>query len=336
MIREYLKLARSFNAVLTGVSPVMGAISMQESDLFFLFILFIIGFFGHSYGFVLNDILDYKIDKDSEEISDRPLISGTISIRNAWLSAIFSLLIPFIIALYISYTSNNYFSIIILILSALFITIYDLISKKIPFMDIFVSIAIFLFILYGVSTQVTSLTQIPLIAWLVCILGSIQVLYMQIVAGGLKDIENDYNKGARTGAIKLGVRVKNSILYVSKRFKIVAFGIQTINIILIFLPFMLIREFQGITIISYFQWFVLIFIAILMFYLSFQLLHMGTFVRKKARKLIGSHYMIHFALVPILLMSFNPWFGLLVFFPGLGFILSNIVLHKTLLQPKTM
>ena len=37
MIREYLKLARSFNAVLTGVSPVMGAVAMQEYDLFTVF-----------------------------------------------------------------------------------------------------------------------------------------------------------------------------------------------------------------------------------------------------------------------------------------------------------
>ena len=336
MIREYLKLARSFNAVLTGVSPVMGAVSMQESNLFFLFILFIIGFFGHSYGFVLNDILDYNIDKDSTEIRDRPLISGTISIKNAWVFAIISLLIPFIIALYISFTTNNYFSIIILLFSAVFITIYDLISKKIPFMDIFVSIAIFLFILYGVSTQVTSFSEIPVISWLVCILGAMQVLYMQIVAGGLKDIENDYEKGAKTGAIKLGVRVKNSILYVSKKFKIVAFGIQTINIILVFIPFVFISKFYTYTLLTYFQWIILLFISILMFYLSHQLLYMGTFVRKKARKLIGSHYMIHFALVPIMLMTFNPWIGLLIFFPGLGFILSNIILHKTVLQPKTM
>jgi 4-hydroxybenzoate polyprenyltransferase len=336
MIREFLKLARSFNAVLTGVSPVMGAIVMQEYNLLFLFILFIIGFFGHSFGFILNDILDFKIDKHSSEISDRPLISGSISLKSAWIYAIISLIIPFIIALYISYSENNYFSIIILIFSAVFIIIYDLTSKKLPFMDIFVSLAIFLFILYGVSTQVTSFSEIPLIAWLVCILGAIQVLYMQIIAGGLKDIENDYKKGAKTGAIKLGVRVNNNLLYVSTLFKIVAFGIQIINIILVFLPFFYLAQFQTYTTLTYFQWFILVLISLLMLYLSYRLLHMGTFVRKNARKLIGSHYMIHFCLVPIMLMTFNLWIGLLVFFPGLGFILSNIVLHGTLLQPKTM
>ena len=73
-----------------------------------------------------------------------------------------------------------------------------------------------------------------------------------------------------------------------------------------------------------------------MFILSYKLLSMKKFERMKARKFIGSHYMINFALVPIMLMSLNPWAGLLCFFPGLGFILSNIILHGTVLQAKTM
>jgi hypothetical protein len=63
---------------------------------------------------------------------------------------------------------------------------------------------------------------------------------------------------------------------------------------------------------------------------------MKIFERKIARRFIGSHYMTNFALAPILLMSLNPWAGILVFFPALGFILSNIILHGTILQPKTM
>ena len=73
-----------------------------------------------------------------------------------------------------------------------------------------------------------------------------------------------------------------------------------------------------------------------MFVLSYKLLSMKRFDRVKARKLIGSHYMINFAIVPIMLMSLNPFAGLLMFIPGVGFILSNIILHKTILQPVTM
>ena len=336
MIREYLKLARSFNAVLTGISPVMGAIAMQQYNILILLILFLIGFFGHTFGFVFNDIIDYKIDKTSKEISDRPLISGTISLKNAWIFALFCILLAFFIAAGLSYISSNYFPLIILAASASFIILYDLISKKLPFMDILVALGIFFFILYGASTQVQQLSDITLLAWFVCILGSIQVLFMQIVAGGLKDIENDYQSGANTAAVKLGVRVKNKRLHSSKSFQLLAFTIQIIDIILIFTPFFIIDIFTESLFLAMFQLLTLAVISGMMLFLSHQLMNMGTFNRKKARTFIGSHYMINFALVPILLMTLNPWAGILVFFPALGFILSNIILHGTLLQPKTM
>jgi len=336
MIREYLKLNRSFNAVLTGISPVMGAIAMEEFNIVNLLLLFIVGFFGHSYGFVLNDILDYKIDKSSKEISDRPLISGTISLRNAWIFTIISLLIPFIIALYIAINQQLFYPILILVFSALSITIYDLISKKLPFMDIFVAFGIFFFILYGASIKAPQFSDITTLAWMVCILGSIQVLFMQVIAGGLKDIENDYNEGAKTGAIRLGVRVTEGILHVSRSFKSIAYGIQIIDILLIFFSFYYIERIRPTLLLLIVQSILIAIISFLMLFLSHRLLNMKEFDRKKARTYIGSHYMINFGLVPIMLISLTPWAIILMFFPGIGFILSNIILHGTVLQPKTM
>lgn len=342
MIREYLKLARSFNAVLTGISPVMGAISMGQYNILILFVLFLIGFFGHSFGFVFNDLIDYSIDKSSSEISDRPLISGTISTKYAWLFAIFCIGFAFVIAgivavnpyQWFGVVSNNFLPLMILAVSACFIILYDLISKKFPMMDILVALGIFFFVLYGASTQVYGLDKISPIAWFVCVLGGLQVLFMQIVAGGLKDIANDFDKGARTTAIRLGVRIKNGVLHVSAPFKVIAYGLQAINVTLIVIP--LIFLFPGDPMLKGVQWMLLLLVTSMMFYLSHALLSMKKFERQKARKLIGSHYMINFALVPILLMSLNPWTSMLIFFPGLGFVLSNLVLHGTVLQPKTM
>ncbi|MDH7507248.1 MAG: UbiA family prenyltransferase [Candidatus Thermoplasmatota archaeon] len=334
--REYLKLARSFNAVLTGVSPVLGAIAMGHFNLLELFLLFLVGFLGHSFGFIFNDIIDFKIDKTSKEISDRPLLSGTITIKKAWIFAIITIILAFLIALIICYIHQNYFPLIILLISAFFIILYDLTSKKICGMDIFVSLGVFFLILYGASTTVNSLNQISKLAWIVCILGSIQVLYMQLIAGGLKDIENDYNRGVKSIAIKLGVRITNGSLKISSKFKVLAYGIQLIDLIVVFLPFFIIWNINELTILQYLQWIIIVLIGIIMFYLSYKLMSMSQFDRMKARKLIGSHYMINFMIVPVMLMCLNPWTGILVFFPGLGFILSNIILHGTLLQPKTM
>jgi len=336
MIREYLKLARSFNAVLTGVSPVMGAIAVGQENILTLFMLFLIGFFGHTFGFVFNDIRDYKIDKSSKEISDRPLISGTISIKKAWIFAFVSMIIAFVIAMYIALDSQNLLPIGFLAISAFFIVLYDLISKKLLFMDFFVALGIFFLILYGASATVDSIYKVTSLAWIVCILGSIQVLFMQIIAGGMKDIGNDFEKGAKTLAIKMGVRIIDGELKISATFKAVAYLIQLADLIVVFLPFFIIWNISTYSALEYFQWTVLTLIGILMFVLSHRLLTMKSFERVKARRLIGSHYMINFGIVPIMLMKLNPWAGLLVFFPALGFVLSNIALHGTILQPKTM
>ena len=339
MIREYLKLARSFNAVLTGISPVMGAIAMEQYDILSLFLLFLVGFLGHTFGFVFNDIVDYKIDKYSKEISDRPLISGTISVKKAWVFAIASMIAAFIIAIYIAFTTHSFFPIVVLVISSFFIILYDLTSKKFPFTDILVAFGIFFLILYGAyygENPVKNISDITELAWIVCVLGSIQVLFMQIVAGGMKDIENDFMKGAKTLAVQMGVRIVNGNLKVSSSFKTLAYSIQLTDIIIVFLPFFIIQNFSKSPILQYFQWLILGVIAILMFFLSHKLLSMKRFERFRARKLIGSHYVTNFALVPIMLMSLNPWSGLLVFFPAVGYILSNIIVHGTILQPKTM
>ncbi len=334
--REYLKLARSFNAILTGVSPVLGAIAMEHFNLVDLFLLFLVGFLGHTFGFVFNDIIDYKIDKTSKEISDRPLISGTISVKKAWIFASITLILAFLIAFYIGYKNHNYFSIIFLIISAAFITFYDLISKKLSGMDIFVALGVFFLILYGTTISINSLYEVRQLAWIVCVLGSIQVLFMQLIAGGLKDIENDYYRGVKTIAIKIGVRFIDGTLKISLRFKALAYGIQLIDLIVVFLPFFIIWKINELSVLQYIQFIGIAFIGIIMFFLSYKILSMKRFERMKLRKFMGSHYMINFMIVPIMLMSVNPWTGILVFLPGLGYILSNIFLHGSFLQPKTM
>ena len=152
MIKEYLKLSRSFNAGLTAIAPVLGAIANGESNLYCLILFFLVGFFGHCYGFALNDIVDYKIDRLSSELKDRPLVSGKISLRNAWIFTIAMLFISLIFAIYIAFLYSNFIPLIVLFFSAISITIYDLISKKYPAMDIFVAGGIFFLIIYGSLT----------------------------------------------------------------------------------------------------------------------------------------------------------------------------------------
>ena len=203
-------------------------------------------------------------------------------------------------------------------------------------MDIILSASIFFLVLYGASTVAVDIFEVTKLAWIVCILGSIQVYFMNTIAAGMKDIENDYKQGARTLAIKMGVRITDGELKVPVAFKSLAYGVQLVDILVVFIPFFIVWDVTELSILQYVQWGVIIIIGIIMFVISGKLLNMKYFDREKARGYIGSHYMINFTIVPIMLMTLNPWAGIIMFFPGLGFILSNVILHGTITQPKTM
>jgi len=329
-VQEYLKLSRSFNAGLTGVAPVMGAVSMGEERLFVLILLFLVGFFGHVYGFVLNDIIDLKIDKKAQELTDRPLVSGTITLRAAWLFTASSLVISLILGVLLAMRYYSFLPALpLLLLSALSITIYDIISKKWPAMDIFVGAGVLLLIIYGAISVDAKLTDL---AWIVVALGTLQVFFMQFIAGGLKDAENDSRMQAKTLAVALGVRVEQGRVSIPLAFKSLAHSLQAIDIALLFVPLLFIFDTNDV-------WLHMVILGVLscaMVAVSVQLLHMKTFDRNRVRTFIGLHYFINFSLVPIMLTAINPLIGLLALVPFGAFLLSNISLHGTLLQPQTM
>lgn len=328
-LREYLKLSRSFNAGLTAIAPVMGAIAMHEVRLLPLALLFLAGFFGHVYGFVLNDIVDLRIDRSSAEISDRPLVSGTVSLREAWTFALLSMAASFAIAGVLAWGWYSWPPLVFLALSALSITIYDLISKRYPGMDVFVGAGVLLLIVYGAASVGWPLSRL---AWLVVGLGTLQVLFMQFVAGGLKDVENDYRSDANTLAVAMGVRVERGRITIPPSFQALAYGIQAADLVLLFTPLLFIFGWRD----SLPQLALLVPLSLAMLVVSMRLLGMEQFDRERARRFIGMHYFINFSLVPIMLTAINPWIGLLVLVPFAAFVLSNLTLHGTLLRPKTM
>ncbi|MCX6663264.1 MAG: UbiA family prenyltransferase, partial [Euryarchaeota archaeon] len=156
MIRDYIEITRLFNMGLTGVAPVLGALAMWNVDTLTplkLVILFIIGGLAHSYGFVINDFIDIKIDKLSKDLIARPLVRGSITRRRAAFFAVFCMIGSFLLSLvFFSELRNYIFLILILLLAYSFATVYDIASKKYPGMDLFVAGAVFFLILFGAST----------------------------------------------------------------------------------------------------------------------------------------------------------------------------------------
>lgn len=336
MKHEYLKLARSFNMALTGLAPVMGALAMGQHNLLTLFILFVVGCLGHAYGFTHNDIIDYHHDIHVAEIAGRPIVKGTVSKKQAWLFALLCFSLAFLLAAYLAISTHQYLSLVVFCIPVLCVTIYNYIGKLLPYTDLILGIGMFFLILWGALIQTDNVHHVNLITWVLCFLGAIQVLYMNLVAGGLKDIEHDTQKKAHTTAVRFGVRAYNKELFIPLTFILIAFTVQFLNILAAYLPFVLDGFFRTSSILMYLQISFLTLASIGMLLLVYKLLTLEHFERGIIRKLIGIHYYINFTLAPILLLRITPWAVFLVFMPALGFIVSNLILHEKFMEPEVM
>jgi 4-hydroxybenzoate polyprenyltransferase len=331
MLRDYLEITRLFNMGLTGIAPVLGALSMWDHGrlpLLYLFILFVIGCLAHSFGFVLNDVIDIKVDKLSKELNARPLVRGSITRRGASFFAIFCMIGSYLLS-FVFYSEWQPYIILVLILSTAYLlaTLYDIASKKYPGMDIFVAGAVFFLILFGASTIGTP----TLLAYIVAFIGGLQVLFMNMINGAIKDIDHDVQGSANTIAIRLGARIHAGIITLPLSFKTTGYLIELVRISLIFIPFALL-------IVQPYLWQIplLVFLAILTFWMIYKLYSIKTFDRARIRKRIGIIVIFMYATTPIMLSSLEYSIILVALIPPLWFFVSNLLLHKTIFEPKTM
>lgn len=334
MIRDYIEITRLFNMGLTGVAPVLGALAMWNVDTLTplkLVILFIIGGLAHSYGFVLNDFIDIKVDKLSKDLSARPLVQGSITRKRAAFFAVSCMIGSFLLSLiFFSELRNYIFLILILLLAYFFATVYDIASKKYPGMDLFVAGAVFFLILFGASTIGTPTT----LAYIVALIGGLQVLFMNMINGAIKDIDHDKEGSANTIAIRLGANIHAGIIALPLSFKTTGYLIEIGRMLLIFIPFTLfvMPPLQ----LSLWQIALLVIFEILIFVSIYKLYSIKTFDRTRIRKSIGITVIFMYTTTPIMLSSSNIYIALVALIPPLWFFGSNLVLHKTVFEPKTM
>ena len=326
---------------LTGVAPVLGALSMwtiSEVTLFQLFVLFCIGCFSHVYGFVINDLVDIKVDKLSNELFARPLVSGSISRKKATIFAVACMIASFVLSILFYKELVSYILLIsILIFAYTLATIYNFASKKYPGMDFFVAGAIFFLILFGAATvSINQLFSNPLI-WIVALIGALQVLFMNMINGAIKDIDHDAKGLANTLAIKLGAKTRKGIITLPTSFKTVGYTVELTRSFLIFLPFLILTPFNQVGEINILlRIAALILLTIITLYSIYKLFCIKNFDRHLIRKWIAIIVIVMYSTTPIMLSSLNLYFILVAFVPPLWFISSNIVLHGTVLEPKTM
>jgi 4-hydroxybenzoate polyprenyltransferase len=336
MILEYLKLARISIASLTGLAPVMGAIAAGQLNLLNLFLLFLIGTFCHAFGMTQNDLVDYELDKKSKEISDRPLISGTISIYNAKLFAIGCIISAFTLAEILSFITKEFYSVFILIIPLLCVITYNVYGKKFAFADVFLSIGMFFFVLYGALSSQVSFSSLSSLVWVICFLGALEMLTINVIQGGYKDAENDSRQGAKTGVLTLGVKIIRNKVQISDYFIFLAYLMQGLIISIAYLPFLVDPYFSSFDMLQYSILFLITIIALSTFYITHKYLAISQFDRGKIRILFNFQSYIDFILAPLLLVGVTTFALIIILIPAINFYISTLLFHEKFMQPESM
>lgn len=255
--KAFLRLIRAHTIIATALTPSLGAFatySVLEGTLLpggiisIIFPLFLVGIIVHIFGEILNDYIDYDIDKANIELSDKPLVCGDISKK----SALIGLILVFIfLILIIIYFQFNILSIFLLSIAAVSGIIYQLISKKWLHSAVLLGIYAFFIILFGgvFAGNFNSILDVPYLVYILGILGFFQLWINTAILGHLKDIKNDAEYGAKTFPMIFGVKVegkgKTPKLIIPIGFKILVISIQILNLTVAFIPIIFYKKFYG-------------------------------------------------------------------------------------------
>jgi 4-hydroxybenzoate polyprenyltransferase len=326
----YLRLSRLQTAAVTAVTPLIGSLLMGQQDIMVLSLLFLIGFFYHIYGFVLNEYIDIEIDKKSIDLQTKPLVSNQINKRSAVVLSLSAAACCCLLTLYF-YPAIQPLAFLLL---ALFLGgVYDVLGKRIPGSDFILGLSFFFMCLMGASTVSDTFTTVT---YIVCSIYFIHIVFNNAVEGGLKDVDHDTTAGAKTLAARLGVRIQDNKLSITTSFALFSWTVK-----MIFIGLIVSLWFQPETKISFsfentVQITLLVFFVSIVFVTMQSFLSTTTFERTRLKRLFSIHEISSYFL---LVLSLSPLIGLpptlfLLFFPFLWFILFNVILYGNALQPQ--
>jgi 4-hydroxybenzoate polyprenyltransferase len=323
ILKQWLKLARLQSGAATAITAVFGGLLLMPRgniDIFHLILLFIIGLLYHFYGFVLNEYSDIEIDKHARELSQKPLIKGTIKRTDALFASVIAVLIA--LGMVIFFFRSIYATAAFLV-AILLGGIYDIYGKKFFGADFVLGGSIFFFCLFGAYSVSVNLTWVVIV---VAFLFFIQLAFQTGVTGGMKDIPTDSLAGTKTTPVYLGCRVIGNELIVTKNFKRYVGGTKALHTIVVLLPFFIaLFELPDAVIL---QLVILLLLLYLMWVSSLKAINLRKFNRLKLMRLLGMQEVVTYPIVSVLIVGVigakSALF--LIFFPilWLGFFLYLI------------
>ena len=327
---NYFRLIRPQGAISTAVVIIIGYLIMMGSrNIINLTILFIIGIFGHIFGFVLNEYIDVRVDKKSSYLKEKPLVSGAIPRNHALFIALFSCICVYTLTIIFF---PSVFPLFFLTLAFLSGVIYDTMGKKIPGSDLFVGAASFFGVMFGASIVSVHFTNL---VYIISFSVFIFLVFCNAVIGGLKDADHDSLAGAKTTAIRMGVKVENGKMFVNKKFKMFSYALDLIFIILIILAI-----FQPeIGLLQSGQYIILLIIAILMISVIvtlYKFLNLPRFERPSLYRLFALNGTVTYLLVPLVLYPIIGLYIMLILLvlPTAWLLMCNFILYGKPVQPQ--
>ena len=334
LVSEYAKLLRLPGLGGLSIAPVFGAISVGVLSLPELSLIFLMGVFSAIYGFVLNDYIDIEVDKLSKELSDRPLVKGTISKNTALLLCLICFIGTFlVIFLFFSHYTYMWFGIVFVLLAAVTGSVYNIYGKRFIGSDFLVALSEGFLVLFGAFIVLNNLSDLTIFSWIIFILTFNQLLFMNAVEGGLKDADHDYLKDVKNIALWSGVKVGSDKSFtIPFSFKAFGFVIRIFSAFLVFIPVLFYHDYY-----QYEFWEIglLVLFVIGVLYLSYKLLNLKRFDRKVMRKLITGETFLRYSLVPLMLLAALDTLVVvfLIVFPFVWYIILTPLTGRKAFQP---
>ena len=161
--------------------------------LFYLFLFFLGSVLMRSAGCIMNDIIDRKFDKNVERTKNRPLASGSVSIRLALSYVVILCFFAFLVLI-----NFNYFTILLALASMPFAFTYPLMKRYTYWPQLFLGFTFNYGLILGWVSVNSELSLVPVIFYLGAIFWTLgyDTIY------GFQDIKDDEIIGLKSTSIK--------------------------------------------------------------------------------------------------------------------------------------
>jgi geranylgeranylglycerol-phosphate geranylgeranyltransferase len=205
-IKDAIEILRPVNALMGGLTVIIGILNTRIGiDPFTLIFNIILGVFTYFFitgsGMVINDYYDIEIDKINRP--ERPIPRGSITLKQAKMLWIITILIGIGIAiLHTILFRISYLSIIIATFFAFIGWLYAAWGKKSGFIgNVIVSTSFSIGLIYG---AVLNNSNVPFYIYFFFLTSFFLLLSREIIKG-CEDVEGDKKEGVKTLAIRIGI-----------------------------------------------------------------------------------------------------------------------------------